>query len=1064
MKPNTNAVGIGKVIVAELADIAKRRGEDYSALAEPSDAEWKAACHKQQLFGICLSGGGIRSATFALGILQGLAELKLLPKADYLSTVSGGGYIGSWLQGVFRRTAPGQDPFRALTRDVPGPPTKDPISFLRKYSDYLSPRAGLSLDAVVIPVIWLRNTLLNQAIIVTAFLSAFLLLLVPGAGVRYAATSGTACLAWLWLILCLALSVVAVFTIGYNLRKIEERELTQDGSAAFRAGEGTERVTTLVVLPLFLAVLFLVHALVSPTRQLISLTGQRAGFLVLWGLFGLLQWRGGFERWCKKQGQTNQFWRWFHLVWMSGVSAGFVLLLFRAIYKLISLWAPESDLGSVNTIAWGLPLCLIALMAGVTLLIGLMGADFPDASREWLARAGALLWVVAFGWAVAFAIALFSPYWVVQLWIWKKAAIISAATAWIGTTASSVLAGKSRKAGGADKSKPDMSTTLDLLARYGPMVAVTGFLITLAFGLQVLLRARLLGSSDSFLAGFVKRYWEALPYSPSSWYLPLIVFVATTTIFIVLSLRVNINEFSLHHFYKNRLVRCFLGASAAHDRVPDSFTGFDPQDDIPLDKLKCEQPKETAAPYPILNCTLTLTTGSELATQERKAVSWIFTPLHSGFYVERSAANEDTADKLSPYGFVKTKELLCDGVRLGTAMAISGAALNPSDGFHFAAQTAFLMTLFDVRLGWWAGNPRNATTYKRTGPRFALWCLLRELFGFVDDRSAYLNLSDGGNFENLGLYELVRRRCRYVIVVDAEQDPKYVFESLGGAVRKCREDFGVEIEINPRPIMAKEGLSSSHCVIGRIYYPPEEHAEPGWILYLKTSITGDEPADVEEYRRQHEDFPQQSTAQQFFLESQFESYRRLGLHVARTTFDGLDFDSGLSQAEKRFGNHWGKELSNTQKACLTLACIFERLENRWTVPPNATEGAFERQAAEYMRLMERLAGIPELKILDPEVLEKVSSDQQAPQRAAAFFRIDLFQFMENVFFDLGFAGSHAWNHPANAGWKRVFEYWAAQEAMQALWGTQRANYSKPFQNFFDDLINKVPPPPPERRV
>ena len=129
----------------------------------------------------------------------------------------------------------------------------------------------------------------------------------------------------------------------------------------------------------------------------------------------------------------------------------------------------------------------------------------------------------------------------------------------------------------------------------------------------------------------------------------------------------------------------------------------------------------------------------------------------------------------------------------------------------------------------------------------------------------------------------MRRRCRYIIAIDAEQDTEYRFESLGGAVRKCRADFGIEIEIDPRPITPQSKFSRTHCVVGRINYKTE--GKTGWLLYLKASITGDEPADVEEYRRENPEFPQQSTADQFFSESQFESYRRLGLHVARTAFD-----------------------------------------------------------------------------------------------------------------------------------------------------------------------------------
>jgi len=205
VKANTAAVGIRTVILQELSDIWRRRGKPCPAPSQ--SAKWEEECHKQQLFGICLSGGGIRSATFALGVLQGLAEKELLPKADYVSTVSGGGYIGSWLQGLLYRC---QNGYELLKPRVPQYASQDPISFLRKYSNYLSPRVGLSLDAIVIPVIWFRNMLLNQAIIITAFVSIFLLLSFPAAGIQRLSQAQCAVVSWASMLAALVLGGIAV--------------------------------------------------------------------------------------------------------------------------------------------------------------------------------------------------------------------------------------------------------------------------------------------------------------------------------------------------------------------------------------------------------------------------------------------------------------------------------------------------------------------------------------------------------------------------------------------------------------------------------------------------------------------------------------------------------------------------------------------------------------------------------------------------------------------------------------------------------------------------------------
>src|SRR5271157_3307693 len=163
--------GIGEVVVAELDEISRRRGEAKQTL-DPK--EWIRQCQETDLYGLSISGGGIRSATFGLGVLQGLVEKKLLSKADYISTVSGGGYIGSWLQGLASRQPENYE--RVL--DPQRPPdvaAKDPITFLRKYSNYLAPRNGLSLDALAIPLIWFRNMVLNQAIIISTVVALFII-------------------------------------------------------------------------------------------------------------------------------------------------------------------------------------------------------------------------------------------------------------------------------------------------------------------------------------------------------------------------------------------------------------------------------------------------------------------------------------------------------------------------------------------------------------------------------------------------------------------------------------------------------------------------------------------------------------------------------------------------------------------------------------------------------------------------------------------------------------------------------------------------------------------------
>ena len=230
-------------------------------------------------------------------------------------------------------------------------------------------------------------------------------------------------------------------------------------------------------------------------------------------------------------------------------------------------------------------------------------------------------------------------------------------------------------------------------------------------------------------------------------------------------------------------------------------------------------------------------------------------------------------------------------------MAISGAAANSNAGFHTSPSLAFLLTIFNVRLGWWIGNPAGRK-WDRSSPRIGLWCLFKELTAQTSTESDYVLLSDGGHFENMGLYELIRRRCRYIVVSDAEEDAKFKLEGIGGAIRKCRVDFGVVIDLDLKALqpIGDPAESKLHYSIGTILYP--EHLPTragqngrsrenpcGILVYIKSSITGDEPVDVAEFRKRQPHFPHHSTTNQFFDESYFESYRALGHHAAQAVFN-----------------------------------------------------------------------------------------------------------------------------------------------------------------------------------
>jgi hypothetical protein len=220
-------------------------------------------------------------------------------------------------------------------------------------------------------------------------------------------------------------------------------------------------------------------------------------------------------------------------------------------------------------------------------------------------------------------------------------------------------------------------------------------------------------------------------------------------------------------------------------------------------------------------------------------------------------------------------------------------------GSYSSPLLTFLLTLFNARLGVWLGSPgaAGARTWTVRAPGLGPGRLLDEMFGQTSDASAYVYLTDGGHFENLGVYEMIARRCRTIVAVDAGCDPDYAFSDLGNLVRRARIDLGVSIEFADRPAMtaAGQGLGNPHAAIGRIRYSTLDPTLPdGVLVYLKATISGDEPVDVLNYAASHPAFPHDPTSNQWFAEAQFESYRVLGHHTIDRVCDGMAAGSDLA--------------------------------------------------------------------------------------------------------------------------------------------------------------------------
>lgn len=359
-------------------------------------------------------------------------------------------------------------------------------------------------------------------------------------------------------------------------------------------------------------------------------------------------------------------------------------------------------------------------------------------------------------------------------------------------------------------------------------------------------------------------------------------FILLAIIGLLASYFVNINRFSLHAIYRNRLVRAYLGASR-QDRHPDSFTGFDARDNIRMHELWSRDPMlNKHRLFHVINITLNVVSTKRLAWQERKAEPFTVTPLHSGSSYLGFRSSEDYGDS------VKTDA--GRGIALGSAMAISGAAVSPNMGYNSSPSITLLLTLFNARLGWWLGNPGSAgdETYRTEGPKWAAKPLFYEAFGQTTDESRYVYLSDGGHFEDLGLYEMVRRRCRLIVDIDAGEDAKFAFEDLGNAARKIYIDLGVRITFANLSALRNRRCPSDgppdqipYHAIGTIHYleADGDGCKDGFIIYIKPAYHRTEGAAIRSYATANPSFPHESTVDQWFTESQFESYRSLGLDI-----------------------------------------------------------------------------------------------------------------------------------------------------------------------------------------
>jgi Patatin-like phospholipase len=812
---------------------------------------------------LCLSGGGIRSAAFCLGALQALADKQLLGEFNYLSTVSGGGYIGAWLATIMHGGGNGNGALRAANKALTDP-TDVALRSLRNYTNFLTPEGGFgSSDTWSAIVLWLRNVLLNWLVFGPILLAAALVPLfyryvledaTPGFG-NMALALGLACILAATIMVC---RFVPTHAYGATLTRLHGPYGTTPLWIQLC-------VTGPVLAWAFLAPIWLSTAASAQDTTVPFLSWTFAPLSI--GVLIVLV--AGYAIAAVSLGRTQAapFW-WNAPFWIAGSALSAFLL---------HLGATLGQSESATTLAVLAPLWVIgAEVLHSTLYIGLRWtAAYAELDREWLARLSGEKLVPALAWTVVACVTLVLPVLVFDQWQTTYAAAVAFASgpigAWLAQSAKSIGAPNAEAAKGA--------AWWSGVAREA---AVT--LATLVFAATLFMLFGRLG------AIIVDRIDTLLPWDlwyDLSWLRSLAVIAVLAVASLYFGGRININRFSLHGVYRNRLARAFIGTGRPPaSRKPDAYTRFDPADNLRMQELY-QGKEQRGILFPVVNVTLNLSDGAPTGWAERKAAPFTITPLRSGAAcLGRSQPTDDPPGRYvrtDGYAGLEHESGLEDeagGITLGTAITISGAAVSPNMGYHSSPATAFLMTLFNVRLGAWLPNPGVSQTWSPAKPSNALWPLFNEMFGRANDRKADIYLSDGGHFDNLGVYEMLRRHCRRIVVIDADCDREYHYADLGRALRMAAIDLHVTVDFVAPVIKGQDGLNPAGA-LARITYHDNT---TGMLLYLKPWLPQNLPADVLAYWADHDDFPHQSTAQQFFLESQFESYRALGRQIVDRAF------------------------------------------------------------------------------------------------------------------------------------------------------------------------------------
>ena len=623
---------------------------------------------------LCLSGGGIRSAAFSLGVVQALASTpcvaapigdsakapgssapprKLLERFHYLSTVSGGGYLGSWLSTWLSRD---DDHAMAHLTGRPNGPDEEPgeLSWLRAYSNYLTPKLGLtSADAWADVALYLRNLVLNWIVflpllMVAALLLKLLLIASAAVGASETATYVAVAAGALGIVTATAATMRNRPTSGRNslrqgayLRVVLLPSLAAAALFSAAAGSGLARRTMgSLDRPSTIGWLAAAAALIYAIGWLVGRTGKGAADAASWVLAGAFY----------------------------GAFAAFGAFAFLHLQHadVLHLGIHDAAAAALLLTILGPPWILLGQITGEMIFVGLTShEENSDADREWLGRSAG--WVTAAGciWLVVTGLVLVGS----DLALKSYGAAYGAVGGLSGALTAVIGLSKYTPAVGPAKTRAGISLNA-LLA-----IVATLFAAILVISCSALLDQLLLGHpllQSRLLGGDV----PDMPSAPQDLVWLLIGLVGALAVGYLASRTVNINRFSLHALYRNRLIRAFLGASnPTREQDANQFARFALSDNPPMTSLWPPKPPDGWAkldrgrwrPFHVINMALNIVSTRRLAWQERKAESFTISPLHAGSACKAYRRTEHYGD---PNG----------GLSVGTAVAISGAAVKPQHG------------------------------------------------------------------------------------------------------------------------------------------------------------------------------------------------------------------------------------------------------------------------------------------------------------------------------------------------------------------------------------------------